>query len=192
MLDEVQRDPAATAPAVVVAGGATLLLGVGGWLWWSVAGLGDRASVFMKSALLGSLFSLAMWLVWLLIVYAVVLRMTGRPPAVERLLRAAGFATAPLALGLLMLVPGVAFAVGLTALALWVLAMQRAVEASTGAPARVAAVANAAGFAAWAGTMSLLATGTDPLAPGPFLAESIWDAVARLALTSLEALAAGR
>ena len=38
-------------------------------------------------------------------------------------------------------------------------------------------VANLAGFGAWAVIMSLLATATNQTAPGPFLAESIWEAV---------------
>ena len=50
------------------------------------------------------------------------------------------------------------------------------------APAALAARrlrAAAAGFAIWLGAISLLATASDPLAPGPFLAESIWEATSR-------------
>ena len=45
----------------------------------------------------------------------------------------------------------------------------------------VVMMANAAGFALWALVLTLLSTGSHPLAPGPFVAESVWEAVVRLA-----------
>ena len=67
------------------------------------------------------------------------------------------------------------------AIGVWVLAMQTAVERATGERGSVVMMANAAGFALWALVLTLLSTGSHPLAPGPFVAESVWEAVVRLA-----------
>jgi hypothetical protein len=177
VLDEVGTDPRATLPSLATAGGSMLLLGIGGWAWWLTSGLGDTRTVFLKSVLIGSLFSLALWLAWLVVVYIVLQRTTHTTINVERLVRAAGMATAPLALGIFMAVPGISFGVGIVAIGAWALTTQAAIERATGISGRPVVIANAAGFAVWAIGMSLLATSTNQIAPGPFLAESIWEAV---------------
>jgi hypothetical protein len=176
-LDDAATDPGAAASGVVVVVLSMALFGVGGWLWWSIAGLPDRTGVFMSSVVFGTVFGVALWLAWLLIVYVVLQRLTGKPPRIEALVSACGLAAAPLALGLLMAVPLVSFGLGLLALAAWVALSQAAIERATGAEPRAAFAANLAGFAAWVAVMSVLSTAQQQLAPGPFLAESVWDAV---------------
>jgi hypothetical protein len=182
VFEDLRYDESATVPALVIAAGSTLLLGLGGWLWWFLSGFGDLAAVFAKSVVLGSAFSVALWLAWLLVVYAVIQRLSGTIVQVDQLVRAAGFAAAPLALGLLMVVPAISFGVGLVAVGAWFVLTYAAVERVTGIHGGVPLLANAAGFAVWAAGMSLLSTGANPLAPGPFLAEAIWDALASLEL----------
>ena len=177
VLDEVGTDPRATFPSLVIAAGSMMLLGLGGWFWWLTSGLGDTGAVFIKSVFIGSLFSLVLWLAWLVVVYVVLQRLADTAVNVERLVRAAGMATAPLAIGLLMVVPGISFGIGLVAIGTWALTTQAAIERATGIGGRPVVIANAAGFAVWALAMSLLATSTNQIAPGPFLAESIWEAV---------------
>jgi len=177
VLDEVRRDHQALLPALVVAGVATLLFGLGGWLWWWRSDFPDASRIFLQSALLGSVFALALWLAWLLIVVAVLQQVARIVVPVEELVRTAGFAVAPLGLGLLMIIPGISFAMGLVAVGGLVVAMQAAIETATRADRGSAVVANIAGFAVWAGVLSLLATGSDPLAPGLFLADALWDAL---------------
>jgi hypothetical protein len=126
--------------------------------------------------------SFALWLLWLLVVYAVLQRMTGHVVAMDRLVREAGMATAPLALGVLMgVAPAVAFGVGIAAIGAWVMSMQVAVERATELRGWPVLLANATGFAVWALTLSVLTTSGNSLAPGPFLAESVWEAVAKFA-----------
>jgi hypothetical protein len=180
VFDDVRTDPTATIPAIAVAAGSTLLLGIGGWLWWITSGLGDDRAVFVKSVLLGTIFSIVLWLVWLLIVYELMQRLAHTTVRVDQLVRAAGFAAAPLSLGVLMVIPQLSFGIGLLAIASWVLFTQAAIERVSGISGGVPMLANAAGFAAWAIGMSLLSTGTNQLAPGPFLAESIWNALTAL------------
>ncbi len=181
VLDEVAQDSSATASSIVVAAVSTLLLGVGGWLWWMVSGLGDVReldSVFFKSVLFGTVASLGLWGVWLLVVVAVLQRLAGTIIRIEPLLRAAGMAAVPLALGLLMVVPVVSFSIGLLAVGGCVLMTQAAIERATGVRGGEAILANLAGFAVWAVVLSLLTTSDNQFAPGPFLAESLWDLVA--------------
>lgn len=172
-----QPMPASLPVAAGVALGSMALLGLGGWLWWVQSGLGDRQAVFLKSVVLATAFNAALWLAWMLVAYAVIERTSNVRPRVEAMLASAALACAPLALGLLMAVPAVSFGAGLVAIVAWVLATQSALERATGAPTRTVAPGNLAGFALWALAMSLLSTATDQLAPGPFLAESIWDAI---------------
>ena len=177
VLDDVRHDEGATVSSLLVATSSMALLGVGGWLWWVFSGFGDGGAVFLKSVLFGTLASLLMWLVWLLIVHRLLERIAGVTVPVEQLVRAAGFATAPLALGLLMALPAVSFGVGLLALGAWLLTTQAAVERVAGGGSGAVMVANLAGFAAWAVLMSLLTTASNQLGSGPFLAESIWDVI---------------
>ena len=177
VLYEVRRDREAMVPSLAVAVGAMLLFGLGGWLWWWRSDFPDGGQIFWQSVLLGSLFALGLWLAWLLVVVAVLQRIARTVVPVEELVRTAGFAVAPVALGFFMCVPGISFAVGLIAVGALVVAMQAAIEAVTTADRGSAVVANLAGFAVWAGVLSLLATGDDPLAPGIFLADALWDAL---------------
>ena len=176
VLDDVRLDPRATLPALAVAILSLAALGGGGWLWWLGSGLGDRQVILVKSVVIGTAFATAAWLLWLLVA-TLVLHRFGVMFDVGGLVRAAGFACAPLAIALLMVVPPVAFGAGLAALAGWVAATQVAIQRVTGRAGREALLANMAGFGAWALVMSLLTTGRNPFGPGPFLAEAIWEAV---------------
>lgn len=176
-LNDAASDPDGTIAGVAVAVVSMALLGLGGWFWWVIAGLPDRTGVFMSSVVFGTVFGIALWLGWMLIVWMVLQRLTGKPPRIEVLVSACGLATAPLALGLLMAVPLVSFGLGLLALAAWVALSQAAIERATGAPPGAALAANLAGFAMWVAVMSVLSTAHQQLAPGPFLAESLWDAL---------------
>lgn len=160
---------------------STLLLGIGGWLWWLISGLGDvhdAGSVFVKSVLFGSVASLGLWGVWLLIVVGLLQRLARTIVQIEPLLRASGTAALPLAFGLLMVIPAISFSLGLIAIACWLLVTNAAIERATGVRGGEVILANLAGFAVWAIVLSLLATGENQFAPGPFLAESLWDLVA--------------
>ena len=63
VFDEVRQDVAATTPAVLVIVISTFLSGIGGWLWWLVKDFGDSGDVFIESVVLGSVFSIALWIV---------------------------------------------------------------------------------------------------------------------------------
>ncbi len=185
VLDEVWTDPTATLAALVIAIGSIFALGVGGWLWWITSGLADRWSILLTSAVLGTGFAAAGWVVWLIVAYMILSRLTRVEIDVSALLRCAGFACAPLLIALLMAVRPIAFGIGMTAIAAWVVLTQIALQRASGRAGGEAVIANLAGFGVWAVLMSLLATATNHTAPGPFLAEAVWEAVAGAHVTFL-------
>ena len=169
VFDEVRNDPRATVPAVFVVLVSTLLAGIGGWLWWIVEGFGDAGEVFVESVILGTLFSVALWIVWLLIAWVILTQLFQEEADWQQMLRTMGMATAPLGLSMAMFVPGVNFGVALASVALFFGLTTIAIQAVTPAdPARVL-VANLAGFSIWAIVLTLLVTSDSFLAPGIFL-----------------------
>lgn len=184
VFDELRFDASATVSAIGVAVASIALLGLGGWLWWvTTPGLGDDASVFLKTVVLGTLFGTGAWLGWLLVIYAVLRQVSRVTVPIEQLLRTAGFAAAPLVLALGMLIPSISFGMGLLALASWAGMTHAALERTLGRGGGDVLAANLAGFGTWVIVMSLLATGSNQIGPGPFLAESIWDALAGRSIT---------
>jgi hypothetical protein len=181
------RRAVTTELALAIALVSMFALGVGGWLWWWLAGMSavtpgvTASTVFVRSALFGTAVSFGLWLGWLLIAFAVLQRVTGAAVPMERLLREAGVATAPLALGVLMAVPVVSFGIGVAVIGVWTASMQGALERATGQRGGWIVLANGLGLGLWAGVLSLLGARGDVYAPGPFLAHSVWEIVARLA-----------
>jgi hypothetical protein len=76
-----------------------------------------------------------------------------------------------------MVLPLISFGVGVLAIGACAAMTQSALERASGARGLAVVLANAAGFAVWVLVLSLLATSGSPLAPGPFVAETLWEAV---------------
>lgn len=181
VFDEVRQDPAATGPAVVVLVGSTLLAGIGGWLWWIVQGYGDTGKLFLQSVILGSVFSVALWIVWLLIAWVILAQLFQEQADWQQMLRAMGFAAIPLALSAAMFIPGIDLGVALASLVFFFGLTTIAVQSTTTANAARVLVANVAGFAVWAIVLGLLVSSDTWLAPGPFLFDAPSEALADLA-----------
>jgi len=181
--DELRFDAAATVPAIVVTAVGLFALGLGGWLWWLLSDLGETGTVFIKTVVLGTVFGLIAWLVWLLVVYSVLRRLSGLTVQIEQLIRAAGFASGVLVIALGMVITPISFGVGVLALVAWAGTTQIAIERTIGRGGSDVLAANLAGFAAWLVMMSLLSTGTNQIGPGPFLAEAVWDAISSVSVT---------
>lgn len=169
VFDDVRNDPAATVPAVAVAVVSTLLAAIGGWLWWWLKDFPDLGDVFLESVIFGTLFSIALWIVWLLVAWVVLTQIFSEEADWQQMLRTMGMAAAPLALSVAMFIPGISFGVGLASVALFFGLTTIAIQAVTPAnPARVL-VANLGGFAVWAIVLTLLVNSDSFLAPGIFL-----------------------
>ncbi len=182
VFDEVRLDPGATVPAVIVVVVATLLAGVGGWLWWTMTqSYGDGGKVFIQSLILGSVFSIALWVAWLLIVYVLLTQVFRAQADIQQLVRVMGLAAAPLALSVLMFIPVLDFGIGLASLALFFGLTTIAVRSATNASEGVVLVCNFAGFAVWAIVLGLLVTSSNYFAPGFFLMDAANEALKSIA-----------
>ena len=181
VFDEVRLDASATVPSVVVAVASTFLAGLGGWLWWSMTqSLGDKGKVLFQSLIMGSIFSIALWVAWLLIVYALLTQVFKAQADMMQLVRTMGLAAAPLALSVFMFIPGLDFGIGLASLALFFGLTTIAVQATTNASPGAVLVANVAGFAVWAIVLGLLVTSSAFFAPGFFLMDAANEAMKSL------------
>lgn len=177
VFEEVRRDPAATVPAMAVVAGSTALAGIGGWLWWIMQDFGDSGKVLVQSVVLGTIFSVALWIVWLLVAWVILVQLFREEADWQEMLRTMGMAAAPLALSVAIFIPGVSFGIGLASIALFFGLTTIAIQTVTPAnPARVL-VANLAGFAVWAIVLGLLVTSDSFLAPGIFLFDAPSDAL---------------
>ena len=177
VFNEVRQDPAATIPAIVVIAASTFLAGAGGWLWWLVQDFGSDGEVFFKSAILGSVFSIALWIVWLLVAWVILAQVFHEEADWQQMLRTMGMAGAPLALSALLFIPGIDLGIGLASIALFFGLTTIAIQSVTPAnPARVL-VANLAGFAVWAIVLGLLVTSDDVYAPGIFVFDAPAEAL---------------
>ncbi|MHB8375577.1 MAG: YIP1 family protein [Dehalococcoidia bacterium] len=177
VFDEVRTDTSATLPAIVIALASTLLAGLGGWLWWVMAGISGSGKIFFQSVILGSIFAFLLWGVWIAITYVMLTQVFRSRADVNELSRVMGFAMLPLALSLLIFIPGLDYGIGLTSLAVLFGVTTIAVQTATDAPAGQALAATAAGFAVWAIVLGLLVTSSHVWAPGPFVFDNGADIV---------------
>jgi hypothetical protein len=171
VFDEVRTDANATLPAALIAVVSMLLFGIGGWLWWLFQDFPDEyissGDVLLRSAILGSIVALVLWVVAVGITYVMLTQVFRARADLNELVRVMGFATAPLALGVLLFIPGFDFGIALIAVALTVGVSIVAVQTATDAPAGRVVASVGAGFLVWAVVLSLLVTSdaSDPEMP---------------------------
>ena len=177
VFDEVRHDPA-TLPAVFVVTVSTALAGLGGWLWWLTQDFPDSGQVLFESVVLGSVFSVALWIVWLFVAYVILTQIFREDADWQQMLRTMGMAAAPLSLSLAMFIPGISFGVGLASVALFFGLTTIAIQSTTAAGPAHVLIANLAGFAIWAIVLGLLVTSESYLAPGIFLIDSASERLA--------------
>ena len=169
VFDEVRMDPTATASLFVVPAAAAFAAGLGGWLWWIQEAEFDEGKVFVQSVIMGSLFAIGLWIVWLFVAYVLLTQVFRERADLQQLIRTMGMAAAPLGLSLLLLIPGINFGIGLASIALFFGLSNIAIQSVTTAEPAKVLTANAAGFAVWAIVLTLLVDNRTYLAPGIFI-----------------------
>ena len=96
VFEEVRSNPAATLPGALIVLIATLISGLGGWLWWVLRDFGNSGDIFIHSAIIGSLIAVALWgLAWLGVVYVMLTQIYRERAYVEQLLRVCLLYTSP-------------------------------------------------------------------------------------------------
>lgn len=185
VFEEAGNDVTATIPSAVIALGAFLIAGFGGWLWWVVEGYTDKGKVLWQSFLLGSIFAFAMWLVWIGIVFVILTNVFRYTVNFERMIRSCGFAAVPVALAFFMFIPGINLGVGLAAFALLFLTMDIGIQVAVDSaqPGHVI-IATFAGFLVFCVVLSLLVGTSNYLAPSVFLFRAPATGLADLASLS--------
>jgi hypothetical protein len=185
---EIAESPRAIIGAVLVVITATVLAGLGGWLWTGRltqgtvlpgSGLwgGFRGETFIettdisrfvaRSVIAGGVLQVVLWLAWVAVTWLYLWAFGTAPPA-ERLARVMGYGFAPVGLQIFIAPSGLEIPAALLAFGYTFAAMITGVEAAAGTTRGRAAVSVLAGMAFFAITLGLLGSGHNDFAPGIF------------------------
>ena len=179
VFDDVKDEAAATVPALAVVVAASLLAGLGSWLWWIFeidfpAGIDEKnTEAFLKTFILGGIFMMALWVLWVYISAMILSRVFRAGADMNQLMRTMGLAFAPMAISFLVVIGMLAVPLGAFAVATTLLLTNAAIQATTDAEPRQVIVSNLAGFLVFAIVLGILANvaqiyDTGGLAPGIF------------------------
>jgi hypothetical protein len=173
--DDLRDNPSATVYAVGVVVLSTMLAAVGGLLWANFAAAPppifnvDIRHFLFNSVLLGSVFQIALWFVWVGLTWFFLRQIFFvTDVTLQSLIRTMGFAFAPMALQILLVFPVLEFSVGMFAVAATAACSVLAVRAASGATSGQALIATMAGFLVFVLALGMLGTSDTDLAPGIF------------------------
>jgi hypothetical protein len=147
---EIRSNPSATSAAIAVVFGASIMAGLGSWLWALQTDAVDNDKAFIRSFLVGSLVQTIVWFSWVYIAYLVLTWGYGTRQDFRELMRAMGFAFAPVALSVLVCVGALAIPIGLISFMIAILFTNAAIQEASEADADEAIVANVLGFSVFA------------------------------------------
>ena len=173
VFEEVRSDPSATPGAIVVVFLASVLAGIGSWLWAVQTEGVSAGEVLVKSLIIGSILQTLVWFIWVYLVFQVLARAYGARTDFYELIRSMGFAFAPVAMSVLIAITAFAVPFGVAALAGATLFSHFAIQSSSSAEPRQILIANFVGFLSFAVVMGVLANIAEVntvggLAPGLF------------------------
>lgn len=163
VFDEVRDDARELIPALIIAGAAALIAGLGTalhfQLLWEDFARPDNP--WLNMFILGGIFMAALYAVWVLIAYVVLVQVSKATVDLQSMFRTMGYAAWPLALNLFLLVPIIwpVFAIGSLVL-LFVMAIY-AVQSVTNAESTQVVIANLAGMAVFVLVLSIIAFSSD-------------------------------
>ncbi|MGK2964157.1 MAG: hypothetical protein ACSLFM_00970 [Tepidiformaceae bacterium] len=170
VFDEVRDDANELIPALIVAGISALLAGLGSFLWWQIHFDRTPDGLFLNTFILGSIFLAAMYAVWVLIAYVVLVQMYKLQVDLNSLLRTMGYAALPLAAGVLGFLPVLYPVFWIVPLALLLVTSAYAVQSASGAASNQVVVANIIGFSVMVLVLGVIAMSGDnaPMGAGIF------------------------
>jgi hypothetical protein len=173
--EDLRHNPTVTSYAVGVVVLSTVLAAVGGLLWASFSAAPppifdvDVRHFLIRSVLLGSVFQIAIWFVWVGLTWFFLRQIFFvNDVTVQALIRTMGFAFAPMALQILLVFPVLEFPVGMFAVGATAACSVLAVRAASGATPGQAMIATMAGFLVFILALGMLGTSDTDLAPGIF------------------------
>jgi len=157
VFDEIRSDPSATPGAIIVVAAASVMAGIGSWLWAVQTRGVEGGEVFVKSLVVGSILQTLAWFIWVYLVFQVLARGYGARADIFELIRTMGFAFAPVGLSILIAISGFTVPFGVISLTGAVLLTHFAIQSSSSAEPQQALVANFVGFLFFAVVMGILA-----------------------------------
>jgi len=161
VFDEVRDDENELIPALIVAGIASLLAGLGAALFWEFNFDRGPDNVWLNNFILGGLFMAALYMVWVLIAYVIVVQVFKATADLQSLIRTMGYAAVPLAICVLMFIPVLYPVFAIVPLALLFVMTIYAVQSVTNADSSQVVIANTAGFAVMVLVLSIVAFSGD-------------------------------
>ncbi|MGI8550264.1 MAG: hypothetical protein ACR2PL_05605 [Dehalococcoidia bacterium] len=167
--DEVRATASESLSALVVVFLATSFAGLGGLLWTFIAAdHADHGRFFLRSVVFGSVLQVFFFLVWVLVVAAVLQRIYRVRVTYLELLRVMGYAFSPIGLQLFIFVPALDQPIGIITLAGAFYLATHAIRSTTTATAGQALTASLLGFTLFCAALGILGNGDSDLAPGIF------------------------
>jgi hypothetical protein len=175
--NEIKTDPTATASGIVIVAIATLLTGLGSWLWvifnidsdFRDAYDVSSSDVLIKSVIIGGILQVLLWLAWVAIAYFMLTQVFKIQALMPELIRTMGYAFAPMAVTIFFFIPVLDMPIGILALAATAVMTTVAISAcANGRPGQII-LANLAGFAIFLIALGILGNDSTNLAPGIFL-----------------------
>lgn len=163
VFDEVRDDAAELVPALIVAGVSAMLAGLGAWLWFLFNFDKNYRpdNIFLNSFILGGLFMAAMYAVWVLIAYVVIVQIYKATADLQSLFRTMGYAGAAMALSVLMFIPILYPVFAIVPLALLFVLTIYAVQSASNAESTQVVMANLAGSTVFVLILSIVAFSSD-------------------------------
>ncbi len=102
IFDEIRSEPSATPSAIVIVLGASVMAGIGSWLWAVQTDGVEATEVLIKSLVVGSVLQTLVWFIWVYLVFQVLARAYGARVEFSELIRTMGFAFAPVGMSILV------------------------------------------------------------------------------------------
>ena len=150
VFEEVRGEQTATAGAIIIVIGASVLAGLGSWVWaiqQDYAGSPGTGTVFLRSVVGGGIVQVFVWLIWVYLAYVLTARVFAANVTFQELMRPMGLAFAPVGLSLFVAIAPLAVPFGVLSLGITFLFTNIAVEQASGLDTREATLANLGGFA---------------------------------------------
>ena len=166
VFDEVRDDANELIPAMIVAGVSALLAGLGATLFYEFNFDYGQEKPWLNTFILGGVFMAALYLVWVLIAYVIIVQVYKASADLQSLLRTMGYAAVPLALSVLMFIPVLYPVFAIVPLALLFVMSIYAVQAVTNADSTQVVIANTAGFSVMVLVLSIVAFSSDTTVMG--------------------------
>ena len=172
VFDEVRDDVNELIPAFIIIAVSALLAGLGAFLFIQVNFDASPDGLFLRTFLMGGIFLALLYGVWVLVTYVLLVQVYKASADLQALFRTMGYASAPLALSVLMFIPVLYPVFAIVPIGLLFVMSIYATQSVTNADSTQVVIANLAGFAVMVLVLGIVATsgsyGDAPIGAGIF------------------------